>query len=249
MVTSPHTVSPHTVFSNYPRVTQATQEYSSLPFENVKNPAVADNALYLAVLFAYDFRDMALKALHHELAVQFQNPSDDKSYFGTLLDLVKDECATDNIAPEKKEVKSHFDFICAAADAANVDISGIRTFYATNGQDVTGLKPDVQDLILHQQKVYKDPDACLVTIAMRESLPGTSSNAIIAHLPDNPKYDLYRRFLSIHVAVDGGDDGHGEMITKTIGQKVPADKLDHAMAAAAHFQEERTKIYRRALTM
>ena len=248
-----NTIAEHAnLFMTYPRIAEATSNYDALPFENVSDKKIAQNVALLAVVFACDFRYMALKALQHETQYQLEHMTsseDEQSGFAAVLQLTEEECATDNIHRNKGK-RSHLAFMYDAAveTGADVENSGVKRLYQTNGKDMSGLNPELQEFLSSQRQTYQDPDACLATVAYREEVSGTSSGKIIKNLPGDTSFDAYSHFLQVHIDVDGGTEeheGHGAMMTNALTKR--ARNLDRAMEAVANFQEKRTDIYRRTL--
>lgn len=220
-------------------------EYLALPFEQVADPAIAQKVVGASAFFAWDFAKNALQSLAYIVEARLAYPQRNEDTFANLLQLISEECCTDNIRGPEYGRCSH---LYPALDAAHaVGFNTTPLYDLLNSGDTSELPPSWQGFVEFQPKYLVNKNGCFaILIHCRELLLNEVFHRLAQHLPASSDYDLAREFFNKHVAIDTNTtDGH-MVLARAIADEVITDN-DEATYWARLFMQHRIGIYRELL--
>jgi hypothetical protein len=173
-----------------------------------------------------------------------------------ILELAAEELATDNIPTRQGGFSPHFVPMFEAAEDAGIDLSAVECLLTnlTVGVNMeeaclnSGFCKELREYLVFSEQCAQNFLDSFATIALRELTLAEIFQYIVDSLPQDSRYDRYRRFLSDHIALDGGErkegDNHGVLMAKALEG---IEDIDRAIDRMIRFYGYRLAVYDRCL--
>lgn len=245
VLSAPPTISTALNTNTEAELQQYLDAYLNLPFEKVADPLIARDIVGLSAFFAWDFAKNALQSLNYIITDRLETPLRHEDTFANLLQLVSEECCTDNIRGPEYGKCSHLFPAFDAADAVGFDTRPL--YKLLHDKDMGDLPASWQTFVHFQPKYLANRNGCFAILAhCRELLLNQVFDRLSKHLPDDPRFNQARIFFAKHVDIDtDADGGHMALINAILDDIITGH--DEANVWACQFMAHRIQLYQAIL--
>ena len=230
---------------SFGKLQELVHEISNHKSMKVREKHVLENMIRASLVFTVCFYANLLASLKHIVDEKYKkNPfsvDKDNTLLHLFLELSSGELATNNIS--NQGYSPHYVPMLNAAKQAGVNTNKIEKFVKhIQTQNVETLckklkfSAELTRYLEYSYKCTQNFDTSFATIALREITLPINFNVIHRNLPNDAKYNGYRRFLSAHINLDKGE--HGKLMSEALNKTKNRKKILNTMIQFYTFRKQ-----------
>lgn len=222
----------------------------------VREPHILDNMIRASLAFTSCFYANLLVSLEGELQrLRGTSPfvvTRRTDQLHLLIALADEELATDNIETVQGGMSPHFVPMFEAAQAAGIEVVPMekQIQFLSEGHSMpeacrlAGLCGALGQYYVESARCAESYESSFATIALRELTLSDNFQVIVDHLPNGPRLEKYRLFLTGHIGLDSGERegeaNHGQLMAEALER---VEDVSGALDTMIQFYAARLAVY------